>query len=199
MLKTFNLQRLKVTTQDGAANDSLRGVVRSFFMFLLVCPVFSYIPAISFTRDELLDIRKYTPPDISLDYVYSDLLLDNLVGGAAVLFRRFRTCRWGERAGGLVKLRRRGWRTPLPSIHLANLRSLPNKMDKLLLLSRLNKVFQTLLLCVSRNPGWMAPFQTARFIFRTFSQSDLIVTQNQRGNRVAARRAFTSMRGDVQM
>ncbi len=29
----------------------------------------------------------------------------------------------------------------------------------------------------------MAPFQTARFIFRTFSWWDLIVTQNQRGNR----------------
>ncbi len=46
------------------------------FMFLLVCPVFSHIPAINFTRDELLDIRKYTPPDISLDFVYSDVLLD---------------------------------------------------------------------------------------------------------------------------
>ncbi len=58
------------------------------FMFLLVCPVFSRIPAISFTRDELLDIRKYTPPDISPDFVYSDVLLDIVVGGAAVLFRR---------------------------------------------------------------------------------------------------------------
>ncbi len=34
------------------------------FYVLLVCPVFSYIPAISFTRDELLDIRQYTPPNI---------------------------------------------------------------------------------------------------------------------------------------
>ncbi len=41
----------------------------------------------------------------------------------------------------LVKLRQRGFRTPLPSIHLANLRSLPNKTDKLLLLSRTNKDF----------------------------------------------------------
>ncbi len=46
------------------------------FMFLLVCSVFSYIPAISFTRDELLDIRKYTPPDISPYFFYSDVLLD---------------------------------------------------------------------------------------------------------------------------
>ncbi len=34
-----------------------------------------------------------------------------------------------------------GLRTLLPSIHLANLRSLPNKMDELLLLSRTNKDF----------------------------------------------------------
>ncbi len=106
------------------------------FMFLLVCPVFSHIPAICFTRDELLDIRKYTPPNISPDFVYSDVLLDIVVGGAAVLFRRYRTRRWGKRAGTLVKLCRQGLRTPLPSIHLANLRSLPNKP-----LSRLNKDF----------------------------------------------------------
>ncbi len=62
-------------------------------IFLLVCPVFTYIPAISFTIYELLDIRKYTLTDFSPDFVYSDVLLDIVVGGAAVLFRRFRTCR----------------------------------------------------------------------------------------------------------
>ncbi len=51
------------------------------FMFLLVCPVFSYIPEISFTRKELLDIRHYTPPNISPVSNYSDVLL-NVVGGA---------------------------------------------------------------------------------------------------------------------
>ncbi len=40
-----------------------------------------------------------------------------------------------------MKLRQRGFRMPLPSIHLVNLRSLPNKTDKLLLLSRTNKDF----------------------------------------------------------
>ncbi len=55
-----------------AAFMALSAVV---FMFLLVCPVFSYIPAISFTRDTFLDIRKYRPPDISTDFVYSDVLL----------------------------------------------------------------------------------------------------------------------------
>ncbi len=47
--------------------------------------------------------------------------------------------RWGKRGSVHVKLHRRGWRTPLPSIHLANLNSLPNKTDELLLVSRLNK------------------------------------------------------------
>ncbi len=50
-----------------------------------------------------------------------------------MLFRRYRTCRWGKRAGALVKLRQRGLRTLLPSIYLANLRSLPNKTDKIIL------------------------------------------------------------------
>ncbi len=40
-----------------------------------------------------------------------------------------------------MKLCQRRLRTPLPSIHLSNLRSLPNKTDKLLLLSRTNKDF----------------------------------------------------------
>ncbi len=111
------------------------------FMFLFVCPVFSYIPLISFTKDKLLDIRKYTSPDISPVFIYSDVLLDIVIGGAVVLFRRHRACRQGMRNGTPVKLRQRGFRTALPSIHLANLCSLPNKTDKLLLLSQLNKYF----------------------------------------------------------
>ncbi|KAK3506587.1 hypothetical protein QTP70_010160, partial [Hemibagrus guttatus] len=62
-------------------------------------------------------------------------------GGAVALFKRFKKRKGGKRAGALVKLRQRGFRTVLPSIHLANLRSLPNKMDELLLLSRTNKDF----------------------------------------------------------
>ncbi len=49
--------------------------------------------------------------------------------------------RLGKRAGALVKLHQRGLRTPLPSIHLANLHSLPNKTDEHLLLSQTNKDF----------------------------------------------------------
>jgi len=77
---------------------------------------------ISFTRDELLNIRQYTPQNLLPDFDYSDVLLNVVVGAAAALFRRFRMRRRGKRAGALVKLRQRGLRTPLPSIHLVNLR-----------------------------------------------------------------------------
>ncbi len=81
------------------------------------------------------------PQNLLPDFDYSDVLLDIVVSGSAVLFRRYRTCRWGKRAGALVKLHQRGLRTLLPSIYLANLRSLPNKTDKIILLSQTNKDF----------------------------------------------------------
>ncbi|KAK3555028.1 hypothetical protein QTP86_005693 [Hemibagrus guttatus] len=75
-----------------------------------------------------------------------------LVGGAVALFKRFKKRKWGKRAGALVKLRQRGFRTVLPSIHLENLRSLPNKMDELLLLSWTNKDFSnSAALCVTES------------------------------------------------
>ncbi|KAI2662337.1 putative RNA-directed DNA polymerase from transposon BS [Labeo rohita] len=72
-------------------------------------------------------------------FVYA--LLDVLVGGATILLKRALRRKRGKRAGALVQLRDRGFRTALPSIHQANLRSLPNRMDELLLLSRINKDF----------------------------------------------------------
>ncbi len=106
------------------------------FNVLFVCSVFSHSLTISFIRDDLLDIRQHTP-----FFVNSDVLLDVLVRGAAVLVKRALGRKRGKRAGVLVKLRERGFQTALPSIHLANLQSLPNKADKLLLLTRANKDF----------------------------------------------------------
>ncbi|KAK3562016.1 hypothetical protein QTP86_024486 [Hemibagrus guttatus] len=84
--------------------------------------------------------KENTPHNILPVFNYSDVLLDIVVGGAVALFKCFKKRKRGKRAGALVKLRQRGFRTVLPSIHLANLRSLPNKMDELLL-SRTNKDF----------------------------------------------------------
>ncbi len=77
------------------------------------------------------------------------------------------------------ELRQYVFRTALPSIHLANLRSLPNKLNKLLLLSQTNRIFQTLLLCVSWKPGWMTQYRTAHYICRTSSWSEQESTGNQ--------------------
>jgi len=164
----------------------------------LVYPVFSHIRAISFTRDELLDIRKYTPPDISPVFIYSDVLLDIVISGAAVLFRRYRTRKRGKRAGALMKLRR-GLRMPLPSIHLASLCSLPNKTDKLHLFSRLNKDFSnSAALCFTET--WLNDaIPDSALHLRISSLSEQIAMQNQLGNHKAVGRAFTSMRGVVQM
>ncbi len=97
--------------------------------------------SISFTRNELLDIRNSTPDNLLPMFEYSDVLLDILVGGAAFLYKRSRRRKRGKRAGALVKSRQCGFRPPLPSIHLANLRSLANKSDELQLLTRTNKDF----------------------------------------------------------
>ncbi len=70
-----------------------------------------------------MNIQQNTLQNIFLDFDYSDVLLDIVVGGAAVLVKRFRTRRRGKRAGALVKLCQRGLRMTLPSIHLANLHS----------------------------------------------------------------------------
>ncbi len=70
-----------------------------FEMLLLVFPVFCFSNKISFTRDELLNIQQNTPQNVLPDLDYSDVLLDIVVGGAALLFRRFWTCRWRKRAG----------------------------------------------------------------------------------------------------
>ncbi len=79
-----------------------------FVLFLFVFPVFCFSSTISFTRDELLNIRQKHTTNLLPDFDYSDALLDIIVGGAAVLFRRYRSRRRGKRASALVKLRQRG-------------------------------------------------------------------------------------------
>ncbi len=126
---------------DGAAHGCFGLLLVGTFSVFVVCPVLSNDFPISFTRNELLDIRNSTPDNLLPTFEHSDVLLDILVGGAAFLFKRSRRRKRGKRAGALVKTRQRGLRTPLQSIHLANLRSLANKSDELQLLTRTNKDF----------------------------------------------------------
>ncbi len=64
-------------------------------MFLLVCPVFSYIPAISFHHRLIAGHLAVHTTRYFTVFDYSDVLLDIVVGGAAALIKR-RTCRRGE-------------------------------------------------------------------------------------------------------
>ncbi len=155
------------------------------FLFLFVCPVLSNDFPISFTRNELLDIRNSTPDNLLPTFEHSDVLLDILVGGAAFLFKRSRRRKRGKRAGLLVKSRQRGLRTPLPSIHLANLRSLANKSDELQLLTRTNKDFlNSAVLCFTENlaersyPGQRA--SSIRIPAVQSRQSHRIIGENER-------------------
>ncbi len=108
-------------------------------VFVCFSSFFCFSNNISFTRDEMLSIRQNTPQNLLLDFDYSDILLDIVVCKAVALVKRYRTHRQGKPSGALAKLHQRGFRTPLPSIYLAKLHSLPNKMDKLLLLSQTNE------------------------------------------------------------
>ncbi len=124
-----------------------------FVLFLFVFPVFCFSNTISFTRDDLLNIRQNTPQNLLPEFDYSDILLDIVVGGAVALVKHYRTRRRGKRAGALVKLRQRGFRMPLPSIHLANLHSLTKKRTNSFCSPGQTRIFLTLLLCVSQKPG----------------------------------------------
>ncbi len=110
-------------------------------MFLFGVSCFCFSNTISFTRDELLNIRQNTPKNLLPGFWLFGRFAGHCSCGAVALVKHFRTRRRGKRAGGLVKLRQLRLRTPLPSIHLANLRSLPNKTDEQLLLSQTNKDF----------------------------------------------------------
>lgn len=119
-----------------SAQSSLRICV-----FLCVFFMIGHSNPVTFSRDALLNIRESSSGTFPTFCTNPESFLELLVGGAAALYGTWRRRRRGKRAGALVKLRRRGFRAPLPAIHLANLRSLPNKMDELLLLNSSNKDF----------------------------------------------------------
>ncbi len=122
-------------------------------MFLFVGSVLSHYITISFTREELLDIRQHTPDIFSSFFVYSDALFDVLVRrGSSPSQTHTQT----EKREAPVKLRESGFRTALSSIHLANLWSLPNKTDELLLLTCTNKDFFKLFFALCFTETWLS-------------------------------------------
>lgn len=101
---------------------------------------FGHSNLITFNK-ELLYIRQFTPDSFPPFFPNPVCFLEISLGRAAALYGTWRRRRQDKHAGALVKLRQRGFLTPLPSIHLVNLCYLPNKIDKLLLLNGLNKDF----------------------------------------------------------
>ena len=85
-------------------------VVRSLvlFMFLFICTVFSNPSTITFSREELMNVRHSFPQTLSPDFTDPETFLEILVGGAAALCGAWRRRRRGKRTGALVKLRERG-------------------------------------------------------------------------------------------
>ena len=104
-------------------------------LFVVFSPVHVSVSCLSsYTREELLQFKVSTPPDIFPDLLTrSTDLLDILVRGTAFFTNAVKWTRRqrGRRAGSLVRLRRRGMRPALPGIFLSNVNSLCNKMDEL--------------------------------------------------------------------
>ncbi|KAK3528919.1 hypothetical protein QTP70_012862 [Hemibagrus guttatus] len=95
----------------------------------------------SYSREELMNIRATTPVDLFPSFLASTAdLLAILIKEAR---NKVKSRRRGKRSGVLVRLRRRGLRTPLPGIFLSNVRSLCNKMDELTLQMNKNRDFPT--------------------------------------------------------
>ncbi len=143
-----------------------------FVMFLFVFPVFCFSKKISFTRDELLNIRQNTPQNLNRILI-------------------IRTFYWTLYLADLDS-------RCLASI--CQISALyPTKWTNSFCSTGRISISETLLLRFSRKPGWMMQYRTARFICQISSWSDLIATQNQQGNCTAVGHAFTSMKGGVQM
>lgn len=91
---------------------------------------------IRYNRQSLLDIRSSkdispTPDFSKWDFAATTIYPPNGLPDFIPVIRKRRRRKRSRRAGALVKLRRREHRPPLPSILLANVQSLDNKLDEL--------------------------------------------------------------------
>ncbi len=115
------------------------GKLCSFSYVLFVFLLFYVLDVVSITvynRDTLLNIgssvaqRKPDFEFLNAGGLFSDTASESFVWVAKSRRRRRRRKR-GKRAGVLVRLRRRAFRPPLPTILLANVQSLDNKLCEL--------------------------------------------------------------------
>ncbi len=128
--------------QDGAENGrrvASSGKTLQFFVcficFLLLFYVLDVVSITVYDRDTLLNIGSSVAqrkPDFEFSNaggLFTDTASEPFVWVVQSRKRRRRRKR-GKRAGVLVRLRRRAFRPPLPTILLANVQSLDNKLCK---------------------------------------------------------------------
>ncbi len=157
--------------KDGAADDSYSALLFSVRTVFVCFSCFLFLKNYQFYQGWTAEhSAEHTTKSFTGFWLFGRLALSGFwlfgrfdysdVFRAIALVKRFRSRRRGKRAGALVKLHQRGLRTPLPSIHLANLHSLPNKTDEHLLLSQTNKEKQGFFkLCFSVFHGNLAEWR----------------------------------------
>ncbi len=145
------------------------GKLCSFSYVLFVFLLFYVLDVVSITvydRDTLLNIgssvaqRKPDFEFLNAGGLFTDTASEPFVWVAKSRRRRRKR---GKRDGVLVKLRRRAFRPPLPTILLANVQSLDNKLCELRAAGRgshTNEKQGTAVLFASQKPGCLRWFQT---------------------------------------
>ncbi len=107
-----------------------------FYLFIFLFYVLGVVSITVYDRDTLLNIgssvaqRKPDFEFLNACGLFTDTTSEPFVCTARPIqpWRRKRSRRRGKRAGVLVRLRRRTFRPPLPTILLANIQSLDNKL-----------------------------------------------------------------------
>ena len=107
-----------------------------YFVFLHVISYQVILGFITYSREELLNIRatsthhhynqEYDSPEADPVFCIPPRTMDPIPAGDPKQRRRKR----GKRSGLVVRLRRRAHRAPIPSLLLANVQSLDNKVDE---------------------------------------------------------------------
>ena len=122
------------------------------YVLLLVLTTSSWANNI-FSRHDLLEIGLHSERPVTAEFLHSHHIPADIARRPGSLWftiptrrrrkrRRERRQKRGCRAGALVRLRKRPHKPPLPSVFLANVRSLANKMDELRLQITTNRTIK---------------------------------------------------------
>ncbi len=133
-----SINRAKMAPRMAAVLRAPRKLCRFSYVcfFLLLFYVLDVVSITVYDRDTLLNIgssvaqRKPDFEFLNAGGLFTDTASEPFVWNARPR-RKKRSRKRGKRAGVLVRLRRRAFRPPLPTILLANVQSLDNKLCEL--------------------------------------------------------------------